>query len=420
MAVKTICFDLGTAGDLNDLFQWSPTVEQTPNDFGVLSDAIEHAFNQTLLRDLMYGSWASVYPDDGDWNVDQIVSMRITSPSANVSAYAEIIPNFLKAMATGLKIYDNKKVQDTLAATKKKLLKENPGVDPSDLNAFFLPPFGLAMQASDGVQLLHYPPAETLTYMDYLYSPTNRRWENLLYWSDWPGAKNTLLETITDIGPIAADGGSLGGDLIEPVLDDFQPYAIEMLSAVLRTSQSGKTTAPIVAYGGPVGQWLAKYFPDQIKEQGVKVDSYGDLEVCQAFHLHLSGPKGPKTPVMSANHPISFNYYDSDYLTAVQGEGDQTVAEVDYDYFITLQQDLVAAGWQAEMCASWEDDPDPAAVLSQMTSKWMKRSSPDFPKIYEIFREQVIEFMLENVPAFETKKWMAELVKATKDVSDGV
>ena len=441
MAINQVEFDLGTAANLRTIFSFCPLVasQKIP---AVLKDAIEHSVNQTLLRDLNFGAWANVFvPNQYKWNDDDVYRIKITSPNADqsVGPYQVTLPKFLQAISLGQATYVAQ--QPALTAQIAKLIAEGneqrqasanksgrPFVPltPEDFKNSFLPPFGLSMVNTDSIQLLHYPPIETVTYMDYLYSPTNRRWENLLAYNQYVGWKNTLVETIVDIAPIAADGGASGGDLIEPVLEAFQPYAMQMLQALLRTSPSGKTTQPIVAYGGPVGQWLMRNFNEELREQGVNMDHDKDgnpsqPSVGQAFTLHLFGNAGPATPVLTANHPIMFNYYDKDYESAVAvappsvagQNAPQTQSEVDLASAIILAQDLTAAGWQTEMAQNWMNDPDPRAVFKEQCARWCNVGGAYFQAhFFDIFQEQVREFSLQELPVVNTAAWMKQLQTA--------
>jgi hypothetical protein len=331
MSSNSVTFAIGTADDLTPLFAYNPA--------GVpLADGIAHTLNQSVLRDLFFGAWAQVWLDD---TANQY-QVRITSPKAtdDLSGYAPLITSFIQAVRTGLGIYN---------ANRSKL-------PPTGVS--FLPPFGLSVLKCKSVQLLHYPPSETSTYMDYLYSPTNRRWENLLGWNDYPGDQNTLVESIVDVIPIAADGGSSGSSALAPVANAFVAYVQQMLSVLLRPTPGGQSTQPVVAYGGPVMQFLQTNF------------SQPNLSVLSPISLPLlSG--GPSTPVLCANHPSRFFYYKPGQEAA---------------YKAILVQDLKAAGWQAEM--SQNPDLDPKQVLQDVSSYWDRNS----PLVDQIFQEQVTEF----------------------------
>lgn len=329
MSSNSVTFPIGTESDLTPLFAYSPLS---------LREGIEHTLNQTLLRDLFYGSWAQAWLDkkSGQYQV------QISSPNADhdFTAYSSKIPAFIATASTGFGIYN---------ANKSKL----PATGFS-----FLPPFGLSMVNTRSIQLLHYPPSETMDFMDYLYSPTNRRWENLLAYNAYPGARNTLVETIVDLIPIAAAGGSAGSTALEAVQDAFVTYVQEMLNVYLRPSPGGTATQPIVAYGGPVISYLETNF-DQ-----------SELDVLSLISLQLL-PGGPATPVLCANHPSRFLYYQP---------GQQK------EFTEMLVQDLTAAGWQAKM--SQNPDRDPAKTLQAVSQYWEKNSK----LVDQIFAEQVAEF----------------------------
>jgi hypothetical protein len=112
-------------------------------------------FNQTLERDLLWGSWADAYVRKGGE-----YRLKLSSPKHDVSAYAKVVPAYLAAGRLALKAF-------------------NATVTNGNGLQFQLP-FGLAMVNVRSVQLFHFPPSETSSYSDYLYSPTNRRWEALL------------------------------------------------------------------------------------------------------------------------------------------------------------------------------------------------------------------------------------------------
>jgi hypothetical protein len=330
MSSNSVTFPIGTESDLTPLFAYSPTDV-------TLKDGIEHTINQTLLRDLFYGSWAQAWLDkSGQYQV------QISSPNVDhdFTAYSSKIPAFIAAASTGLGIYN---------ANRSKLPKKGFG---------FLPPFGLSMVNTTSIQLLHYPPSETVDFMDYLYSPTNRRWENLLGYNAYQGAQNTLVETIVDLIPIAADGGSAGSTALEAVQDAFVTYVREMLNVYLRPSPGGTATQPIVAYGGPVISYLETNF-NQPK-----------LDVLSLISLQLM-TAGPATPVLCANHPSRFLYYKP-------GQ--------EKEFTEMLVQDLTAAGWQTKM--SQNPDADPRQTLQDVSTYWDQ--NPNL--VDQIFAEQVAEF----------------------------
>lgn len=118
----------------------------------------------------------------------------------------------------------------------------------------FLLPFGLAMTNVRSVKLFHFPPNETFYYADYLYSPTNRRWECLLAQNGFDGRDNTLVERIVGVVPIAAAGGAM--EEIAPYNFDFLDYGQKQLPTFLAAGKP--VTPPVVAYGGPARDCLWK------------------------------------------------------------------------------------------------------------------------------------------------------------------
>lgn len=350
---NTVDIRLGTAPEVYQLFSYA-------NPSLALTDVISHGFNQSLERDMCFGSWANAYiDDDGEYRV------KLTSPTHDMSGYV-------------------KKVRDYLAAGRVALQTFNAKVQHS--NGFqFLLPFGLAMANVRSVQLFHFPPNETFYYSDYLYSPTNRRWECLLAQNGFDGRDNGLVERIVDVVPIAAAGGAMKE--IEPYNLDFVAYGKRQLRTFL--TGDGGVTQPVVAYGGPVRDWLWKAYKPQIKAQSGDAGSGNPLRVLSLIELEIV--KGARTPVLCANHP-SMYLYDTD-IPVPEGKApaptdDNGTSKGDGDYpepLTVMRQDLVAAGWQAAMSKKW--DADPKRTLSRMQKRW---ASDD--EVEAIMREQNTEF----------------------------
>jgi hypothetical protein len=207
--------------------------------------------------------------------------------------------------------------------------------------------------------------------MDYLYSPTNRRWENLLGYNAYPAPQNTLVETIVDLIPIAAAGGSAGSRALEPVQDAFVPYVKEMLDVYLRPSPSGKATQPIVAYGAPVRDFLQANFDQP------------ELAVGSVISLQFM-TSGPATPALCANHPSDFLSAAGRHETPGPTNADQKY--VQQDPKAVLLQDLKSAGWQTAM--SQNPDADPKQTFQDAADYWDQ--NPDL--VARIFAEQMAEF----------------------------
>ncbi|HIG29933.1 MAG TPA: hypothetical protein EYQ50_19905 [Verrucomicrobiales bacterium] len=334
---QTIQIALGTEADINRLF---PNV---PTDLN-LQDFIAHTINQSLLRDLMYGSWCEVFLSSDQYGV------KITSPLNDLSGYEEKLPALLVAAQKGYERFEELKITD-------------PG-----LHLLF--PFGLPIARAKSVQLLHFPPLECLIYVDYLYSPTNRRWESLLGSNGWPGERNSLLERIVDVVPLAALGGDSKG--IEPYNFEFKEYGIAMLKAVLSISANGKATQPIVGYGGPIRNWLEQTFPNEVK----KVKPDGNLDVLDIIEIPLVSDT-VLTPVICANHPSLYFYL---------------IADNPYEKKAgIMKQDLVAAGWQVAMAENWEACPK--TVLANLQASW----ETDSARMKAIVEEQDSAFGFAHI-----------------------
>jgi hypothetical protein len=323
----------GSAEELADLFSFpaaSPDAQLT-----TLEDFIAHAFNQTLVRDQFYGGWAEVEQSGGQY------VLKMYCAHHDLSTYERLIPAFLEAGKIAYAIY-----------------QENAGKIPQtghDQMRFVLP-LGLAMAKTRSVQLLHFPPLEALVYRDYLYSPTNRRWENLLGYNGLVSANFPELETIVDCVPLAAPGGDSAG--IAPFNNSFTAYVRKMLQA--RLSPDGAGTQPIVAYGAPVWAWLEQAFPDAIEAQAKD----GRLEPLSLIELNLFD-NDVVTPVLCANHPCKYLYYTEDTDGPLLDEAREI-----------MTQDIIAAGWQMRM--AYHSNESSRAVLQELTDKWT--DNPMVPK----------------------------------------
>jgi hypothetical protein len=323
---ESIDIPLGTASDVADLLSWDSSSGTS------LTDWVAHGFNQTFVRDLYEGSWAEVYADG------EQLRIKITSPRNDVSPYERSVPAFLDAGRIALGLY---KANEASIAREK---------------LFYYLPVGMSLAQNKSVQLLHYPPYEARTFFDYLYSPTNRRCESLWGFNGFDTTRNTLLERIVDVVPLAGPGGNAEG--IAKFESTFVPYAKAMLAAVLDDSR--KRTQPVVAYGGPMLQWLQEAFGSQI---------HGKPGVLSLLMLNITGKA--ETPLLCANHPSLFLYFDKE-----PKEWATTV----------MRQDLIAFGWQARMSEDWHADP--ARVLSEVTAYWDRNKR----KLARIVAEQEEEF----------------------------
>jgi hypothetical protein len=321
----TIQFKLGSWDEMADVFAWDKSL-------GIrLQDWIAHGLNQTMQRDGLLGGWADVYESPGD-----NLSVKMSAPFGAVKGYAKMVPAFINAARIGYQTY----------------LANRKTIDQGKL--FFWPPIGMTMLATKSVQLLHYPPYEARSFSDYLYSPTNRRWESLLGHNGYDITRVTPLERICDAVPLAGPGSD--ATYIQKVEPAFYNYGKAMLSALLRAS--GSRTQPVVAYGGPAHDWLKSVFHSQIKRTP------------QLFSVYLLKivPDRALTPVLCANHPSQFLFYE-EYGPKWR--------------FDTILQDLVAARWQAEMAE--HPDADPVKVLHESQANWQSQRA----RVHEIVAEQI-------------------------------
>ncbi len=311
----------GTEEDLTALFSYSP--EDQASGLTSLPEFVAHAFNKTLQCDGHSGAWAQLLQrEDGQY------VLKMYSPHRDLSAYPDKIVSYIAAGQIGLKIFQEHEAE---------IQKQGNG------KIRFLLPSGLCMTTTRSVQLLHFPPLETFVYKDYLYSPTNRRWENLLGCNGMMESHCAPLETIVDCVPLAAPGDDSKG--IEPFNGLFAPYVKAMLKARL-TSKNGITQS-VVAYGGPVRDWLKQNYADQIP---------GTLAPLSLLMLKLSDDDA-LTPVLCANHPSMYLYYTDDTNPAHFEQKK-----------LVMTQDLIAAGWQYQMATT--DAPSPAEILESVAAHW--------------------------------------------------
>lgn len=360
MSAKSTSVDIGIGyhKDIVGLFRFG-------DDGPSLVEAITFVFSQTLQRDMIFGSWAQAYRNgNGEYR------LKITSPTDDVSAYENLIPKYI-------------------AAGKLAIASYYENVPSSVREGWeFLLPFGLAMANVKSIQLLHFPPLETFTYKDYLYSPTNRRWECLLAQNNFNGANNTPVERIIDVAPIAALGGA--GKELTNYNQDFIPYAKAQLNNFLRPLESTnhKITQPVVAYGGPVREWLKEAFELKTTPK--------TLDIIKLNILDNEGVHGaPYTWVLCANHPSEYLYDTSMSLADAHKRNGSYPSPIE-----VICQDLVAAGWQAHMSENPNDDP--YKILADMQTRWgwdaetnqVKAEKNDV--LLAIMKEQNQAFNLDN------------------------
>lgn len=357
MSFKRTSVDIGLGyeKDIAGLFHFG-------DDGPGLVDAITFVFSQTLQRDLFFGSWAQAYRNgNGEYR------LKITSPNDDVSQYEHLIPRYIEAGKHAMASY----YQNVPYSARR-------GWE-------LLLPFGLAMANVKSIQLLHFPPLETFTYRDYLYSPTNRRWECLLAQNGFNGANNTPVERIIDVAPIAAPGGA--GKELTDYNQDFIPYAKAQLNTFLRPLKSTDLllTQPIVAYGNPVHEWLKQAYELQTTPKTLDVIKVNILD----------GDGAPSTWILCANHPSEY-LYDTDIpLKDADKPNGNYPAPIE-----VMCQDLIAAGWQAHMSEFPADDP--FKTLADMQERWgwdaetKKVKAEKVDTVLAVMKVQNQEFNLNN------------------------
>ena len=333
--MSSVDITLGKEEELGKLFSLTGTESYE------LNDALAHVFNQTLQRDMYFGSWAESYfhEQDGKYH------LKLTSPDKDLSLYETTIPKMLSAMKLAVRIYGD-------------LMVDSPKLK------FYLP-FGLSMAAYKAVQLLHFPPSEAMQFRDYLYNPTCRRWELLLLHNGFDGRENTLLERLIDLVPFAAPGGDASD--IDNYNATFEKYVITMLELFLSANARDGLTAPAVVGGAPAIECIGRHYGNQLPEkESLNAMSLVTLEIV----------KGKKTHLLCTNHPSTYLYYE--YGSRTEPPNPAKAEQ-------TMQEDLICAGWQAKMAGDWTLDP--AEVLDEMKDRWhsgnkvkavMKESGPEW------------------------------------------
>ena len=334
--MKSVDIALGTKEELQQLFSVSnPGVK--------LTDALSHAFNQTLQRDMFFGSWADAYYHEKSAQY----YVKLTSPNHDLSSYEKTIPAMINAGKTALDIFLKGKMES------------------SDMK-FFLP-FGLAMSDYKSVQMLHFPPSEALEFTDYLYNQTCRRWELLLLHNGFDSTQNTLLERLIDLVPIAAPGGDAKG--IAEYNMDFINYVTALIELFLGNNALEKVTAPMVVGGGPAISGFETIYKKQIEAQLPKGEKLHTMSL-----VELEIVKGKKTHVLCTNHPSRYLYYS-----------DKTSPNDEKEALEIMREDLICSGWQSAMAEKW--DSNAKQVLEDMKEKWksdakviqiMKDSNPEW------------------------------------------
>jgi hypothetical protein len=338
--MDSIDITLGEQRDLTQMFSaFDPNIE--------LTDVLSHAFNQTLQRDMFFGSWADAYFH----KADGLYHVKLTSPDQDLSLYETTVPGMIKAAKMAMDIF-------------------NAGQMTTTELRFYLP-FGLAMSAYKSIQMLHFPPIEALDFTDYLYNPTCRRWELLLLHNGFDSKQNTLMERLLDLVPIAAPGGDSKD--IDNYNLSFSLYVSTLLEMFLGANATEELTAPMVVGGAPAIHFIQDRYPDAIpRDTKLGVMSLVELKIIP----NADGKSFKTTNLLCTNHP-------STYLFEL-GDPDNEKGAMK-----VMREDLICAGWQAEMTGNWEADPK--KVLKKMEERWKSDK-----KVKQIMHDSQPEWSFSN------------------------
>lgn len=318
-----------------------------------LTDVLSHAFNQTLQRDMFFGSWADAYFHQ----TDGLYHVKLTSPDQDLSRYQVTIPGMLKAARIALDIFNSGQMTTT------------------ELR-FYLP-FGLAMSAYKSIQMLHFPPIEAQNFSDYLYNPTCRRWELLLLHNGFDGKQNTLMERLLDLVPIAAPGGDSKD--IDSYNLSFSLYVSTLLELFLDANATKTLTAPLVVGGHPAISFIEDRYGDD--GSGWEPMTLVELKIIRNWDVEDEDSDSyyKTTHLLCTNHP-------STYLFELGNTDDP---DHEKNALQIMREDLICAGWQAEMAENWQADPK--VVLEEMKKRWESDK-----KVKQIMQDSQPEWSFDN------------------------
>lgn len=321
-SIYTAKVTLGDEMTLTGLYSY-PNGQSQPQ---TLAQTIDHYLTQTVQRDGFSDAEVTV-------TAGPSYTATITSANADVVEYQNRVPRFL---TTGQQAYV---ASERIEADGKW----------NDAQWRFFLPLGLAMVNTKSVQLLHFPPDYSLPDQDYLNSKTSQRWEELLVANGATAGETSLYETIVDIAPIAAPASA--GSQLSPTYPYYEQYDYAMLAFQV-APHGGNTGLPVVAYGGPVRDWIKNTFGYYLPVLGTNSLTLGEVNA----------------PVLGSNHPSYFWYVAQD--------------NCDKGWEV-MRTDLIAAFWQRAM----GDNPsfDPAATVTAGQNYW---GESRYPQICELVRKQ--------------------------------
>jgi hypothetical protein len=339
VSATTEIVDLGPKAAVAQLFSHPPNCHEICFLPQSLEETIALYIRSSLARDLYTDSTVVVRAEG------KRVLAEISGEAA--APYAAMLGPFLAAGAQALgasqDVHKNKKWR---------------------YNWRFLLPLGLSMARHRSVQLLHFPPDYVLTRdQDYLSASTTMRWAELLIVNGVPARDVPLYQNIIDIAPIAApsdDGKNLDGVYIY-----YAEYVVALLKLWLPTPDS--VTKPMVAFGSPVRDWLKSHYHAKMK-----VLSLETIAITPELRV----------PTLAANHP-SFIY---NAVSRLKDDPNTPADERMPVLMRIMQEDLVAANWQAVMGET--PSANPQTTLDACTKKWSSAAKQQ--QIQELVRSQVL------------------------------
>jgi hypothetical protein len=329
MMTETKTVELGTVSEIQKLFSYPGNAHEIRFLKRTLEDTISHYVSASIRRDGYHDSGIKV------WTEDNHVLIEITGAAAKV--YADVLPRFLAAGRIAL-------------AASRDLAQIPWETGGWRYNWRFFLPLGVAMTQHLTVQLLHFPPDSVLERdEDYLKASTTKRWARLLIENDVKETDTERYQNIIDLAPISApsdDGRNLDTG---NVYDFYETYIVALLKEWL--PRQDQPVRPMVAFGSPVRRWIKSKFN---LSQGPDVLSLEDLPVTNTLRV--------KT--LFANHP-SYIFNADDRL---KDDPNTALDERLPALMLIVQQDLIAARWQARMGAT--PTADARTILEECKTYW--------------------------------------------------
>jgi hypothetical protein len=347
-AQAPVTIDLGDSYEVAALYSFPTNCAEVCFLDRTLPQTVEKYLRDSLDRDGFDTTTVQVSESAGR------ISVRLAG--AGAADYANVLPAYLAAGSLGLQ--GARELLTALGPDGQKLWRYNW--------RFFLP-HGIAMTRHRTVQLLHFPPDNVLMdVQDYLAAATTKRWAELLVKNH--AAPSERFQNIIDIAPIALpDKDACYLDPRPPkcatnfptaqrsgVYPHFDNYITALLKLWLPLpGQAG--SRPLVAFGGPVREWLKAVYDVDLRAPLV----LGTVTVAS----------GMKAPTLSANHPS--------YIWNLKELGPAMKV---------MLQDHIAACWEVKM--GMDVTASPQETLSSCTQTWSGRDKEMCELVYtEVFHK---------------------------------